>query len=387
MRALIKYFKNKANNKKNKSPELAASRNCQVPWLEGPSLHDPASWNALRQTGGIFRLPHELRHQILYDAFGGRTIHVDLRFRLPLHTLETSQGRGPRHGGYPPLVDWAEPPEGKPVDRGHDMAWRWYSCVCHHDLRAFGKATPHDFSCMDACLTGEAGCLSLHPSYDACQLGAMGFLLSCKQGHDELLDILYRQNRIFLENMPFIEALLCQDISGKCRLLGPGMELIASLRLRLDLRLFGTEKEKDRKRLKSILQGATAKLVGLRRLEIRFESGLYDLLLAPCNNMSEIDRHLFQPLIEARAAMRLAEMFVSIPDATYDSVLGGCKRELQGHLSKETNETMTFQMMRYPFQENLESRGSEAFWIQRGVWSNLYWASDGTPRWWSTALF
>ena len=80
-------------------------------------------------------------------------------------------------------MDASHPPKGSWLTKKkRDVAWRWYHCVCHRHV-AWGQELPLGYFLRDGCLKGEALCLGelTKFSYDACQLGVMGFMLSCKQ--------------------------------------------------------------------------------------------------------------------------------------------------------------------------------------------------------------
>lgn len=153
-------------------PSLPAWREIETASSASPTQPDAA----------LFQLPPELRHRILLEAFGDGTVHMDLRFRPPLHTFQTSGGREPSHGGYPPLLTgWGTRPPQEPEPRSSECAWRWYSCRCHRNQPGYDSPP-----CRDGCLSGEAHCpgrpfTGFVP--DKCFLGVVGFLLSCKQAY------------------------------------------------------------------------------------------------------------------------------------------------------------------------------------------------------------
>ncbi|GAO17658.1 hypothetical protein UVI_02002190 [Ustilaginoidea virens] len=101
------------------------------PALASPHAQQPAAERGCR----IFsRVPPEIRRQILVAAFGHQTIHMDLRFRPPLHLTDRE-----------PFDGWevharararaAQAPTGHPrPDRCQQeclRTWKWFSCVCH----------------------------------------------------------------------------------------------------------------------------------------------------------------------------------------------------------------------------------------------------------------
>lgn len=173
MRRFRQFIRSKTHKKDSKEPE----EDPPLPSLPLTTTHDPGTWRPTSQTQGFFALPYDLRYQILKMAFGGRTVHIDLRLRPPLLDFESSGGRSPGHAGYPPLFD--SDSRSDPNHRGQGVAWRWFQCVCHRDPP--GVYHP-DEVCRDTCLTGQALCQGHSWAWDACRLGAMGFILCCKQG-------------------------------------------------------------------------------------------------------------------------------------------------------------------------------------------------------------
>lgn len=136
-------------------------------------------------------LPPELRRQILVGAFGNRTLHMDLRYRLPYAPLPPGAAHAMRtHAG----VWYDDPYEGAIMDETTSEDWRWFGCVCHarpgHALRYFDPPRPRGMPGplnIDRCLHGEALCPGLYlgrgKTHDPalCVIGAMGWLLSCRQ--------------------------------------------------------------------------------------------------------------------------------------------------------------------------------------------------------------
>ena len=107
------------------------------------------------------RLPWELRRQIQMDAFGGRTVHMDLQYTYP-------NLRGSSHAGL-------DNHYGRLWDRTGSLNWRWWSSVCHrHPIQ--GGWEDH---CRSA---GGVYCLLWAGEMPAkCLLGVMGWLLTCRQ--------------------------------------------------------------------------------------------------------------------------------------------------------------------------------------------------------------
>lgn len=135
---------------------------------------------------GLFgRLPYELRRQILVEAFGGRTVHLDFAHgyplvRAPRTSSDRTAGALTQHCGfgYDLAPDTAQP-----------QGWQWFGCVCHRRAGYSGseleeRCAANDLSrstepCDDRCLEGlNCVCGQTGP---ACFVGIMGFLSSCRQ--------------------------------------------------------------------------------------------------------------------------------------------------------------------------------------------------------------
>ena len=156
----------------------------------------PESSRTLQNYGLFGHVPLELRRQILVEAFGGRRIHMDLSYRHPLvrksRNAQTSEPGSSaeaarRHCGLG--VDLV-PDDSRPKE------WQWFSCVCHRragysELEKQQRYEAHEFSetvepCDDKCLEGsEFMCICIGAQSDnddtACFVGAMGWLLACRQ--------------------------------------------------------------------------------------------------------------------------------------------------------------------------------------------------------------
>lgn len=138
------------------------------------------------------KLPAEIRHAILVLAFGDRKVHMDLRLLhprrkdLPVHPafVETSHC----HGKAP--MFWADK-----RDRSRSREWIWWSCVCHYSYPPYHEIAHRQRQAssmggwyrrmgQDMCAYGQGGsCWDWTTSKepDRCSIGAMGWILSCKQ--------------------------------------------------------------------------------------------------------------------------------------------------------------------------------------------------------------
>lgn len=135
------------------------------------------------------KLPPELRRRVIMDAFGDRTVHMDLQYRLPYAPVPPGADETTRsHAG----VWFNDPYEGAIMDQTASEDWRWFGCVCHarpgHTMRFFDSPRPRGLPGplnIDRCIQGEALC----PRYlrrethdpEPCVIGAMGWLLSSRQ--------------------------------------------------------------------------------------------------------------------------------------------------------------------------------------------------------------
>lgn len=153
-------------------PPLPATRPRPITPLGSISCHPQD------QSAFLSRLPLEIRHIILLYAFGLSTIHVDLELDHPMHD------RSKRH--YSGSNPHAEFPFARDISRPKQWAWR--SCVCHRNppwtppmhvwWRPFWKR-PDGCLCMTGAGFACKAWLGKWPS--KCRVGALGWLLSCRQ--------------------------------------------------------------------------------------------------------------------------------------------------------------------------------------------------------------
>lgn len=147
-----------------------------------------------RQTQSMFfNLPVEIREVILREAFGDRTLHIDLRSRNSWHSRCTSPGVNPfepAREGWRRLAPWLDPRPPKIKchrDAKKMPTWRWYGSFCHRGKinwrLQYDLAPAGDRFFADGCWRGGNWCCMAEAAVapDGYQVGAMGFLLSCKQ--------------------------------------------------------------------------------------------------------------------------------------------------------------------------------------------------------------
>lgn len=147
--------------------------------------------------GYFTRLPQEIRHHILGEAFGNRTVHVDLAFDYPLIRGPASKRKDgqhkPSHCGFgSELIRDTRRPKQR----------QWFSCVCHRrayriDEQGQSGAPWHLLEpCEDGCIPGPrigkrpgqavcsgSLCLCESPGYSPsdCFIGVTGWLVTCRQ--------------------------------------------------------------------------------------------------------------------------------------------------------------------------------------------------------------
>ncbi|KAK2616604.1 hypothetical protein QQS21_000427 [Conoideocrella luteorostrata] len=159
---------------------------------------------------GLFsRLLPEIRRLILAEAFGYRTIHIDLTFDHPLVRRSSAPLQGssskqslPHCGIGSALVrDGAQPKH-----------WQWFGCVCHRRAewtvaereQNWGILSPtiglHD----DECLEGTMCSCSAELERSSCFIGIMGWLLSCRSAFIEGLEALFLTNTIHISSLDLL---------------------------------------------------------------------------------------------------------------------------------------------------------------------------------------
>ncbi|KAF4948693.1 hypothetical protein FGADI_9468 [Fusarium gaditjirri] len=152
----------------------------EPPILPNPrphSLTPSPSTEALsqsRQDTPFFQiLPHEIRRQILIEAFGGRTVHMDLTYNHPpmpgnedVHAMNQEWRLG--------------------LDKTRPKSWYWRGCTCHRGPppgSIFFRKGSYSTTAVadDDCCMGLANC-------------------SCRQSYVEGIEILYSTNTIHISS-------------------------------------------------------------------------------------------------------------------------------------------------------------------------------------------
>jgi len=114
---------------------------------------------AADQASSLFfgRLPAEMREKILRDAFGDRELHIGLVHMCSAPSAsELAAGRPRDWYGH-----WCHEPRTLTADDEHDQRPRW----------------------MNACYEDANECIKLSPGTrpESAKVGAMGFMLACRQ--------------------------------------------------------------------------------------------------------------------------------------------------------------------------------------------------------------
>ena len=134
--------------------------------LTPASSHESLLANHNMQNASFFKkLPLELRQYVYEAAFGGRTVHIELRFYGHARA-DPTHAHGYNHAGLDP---------DSRRRRSTWPTWIWRSCVCHrspawepHPDRIW--LTPHTtYGYFPGPMPGK------------CFIGATGWLLTCRQ--------------------------------------------------------------------------------------------------------------------------------------------------------------------------------------------------------------
>lgn len=133
---------------------------------------------SLSQISPIFsKLPTEIRRQILVMAFGDRTLHMDLALLPSIESADFERFKGlcSLHTAY--AIESRS-------NKGRSLSWQWRGYQCnrkppseYYTLVQFEEyeITPADDEC-----SRTYGCdIERH----LCWIGAMGWLLSCRQAY------------------------------------------------------------------------------------------------------------------------------------------------------------------------------------------------------------
>ncbi|CAH0054086.1 unnamed protein product [Clonostachys solani] len=185
-----------------------------IPKASGEHKQKAASESLAHRTDKFFLLPPELRYQILDDAFGGRTLHMSLEYQYPFYMAMFERYDDPRFGCHAKIERLVTVKDSH-LRTKEPKQWVWFGCVCHRSschasrtaryLDKFGDingivSRDSDAPCEpkdDRCLEGIARCKEWPGIWpEKCQIGILGWLLTCRQAYFEGSSVLYRNNTI-----------------------------------------------------------------------------------------------------------------------------------------------------------------------------------------------
>ncbi|VUC35446.1 unnamed protein product [Clonostachys rosea] len=162
------------------------------------------------QNGHFFSmLPAEVRRYILIHAFGHRTMHMHLTFQSPWALADAEPQSSTAHARLDHFIRHDRPEK-----------WMWYGCVCHRsepedDPLSLGRTRSWPVKqrshFLDGCLKGEGACSKWPGAWPSkCQIGATGWLRTCRQAYMEGMDVLYGTNTMQISSVTLLRGL--QDI-------------------------------------------------------------------------------------------------------------------------------------------------------------------------------
>lgn len=198
--------------------------------------------------------------------------------------------------------------------------------------------------------------------------------------YHELTNFIFSKCFIVIGSQPLVEGMLRQErIQGAPRLLTPNIELIESLQMAWDLRLFcnntwKTEETKQREMFSERISLLPHAFPKLKNLIIVLGGDTYcKSVLQPKDNRGELDKVIFEPLLEMRRKFSAMERFVvAIPSNIITQIDEYAKAE------RACQKSGMWQIQAwYPFRSN--SGEGQGYWIKYGLESTLSWYFDGTP--------
>ncbi|KAK4448994.1 hypothetical protein QBC34DRAFT_406501 [Podospora aff. communis PSN243] len=331
------------------------------------------------------RLPLEIRQKILGDAFGDCEIHIyfDSKAPRPQHEIEFLG-----HPGFPPMQ------EAHTVTAQELNAWRWYSCRRHDREMLAGDPEYKSQRRMDtSCLEGRGECSAL-PGHcpGGCMVGAMGFLLSCRQGYLEASEVLYTTNTILVSQPALSQLLIRQTLVPNAPIVIDPIQLprVTSLEMAWGFKLWSRSDKPitvthNRLRFQQTLQLLPKAFPNLRWLQVVFAKGaLGDVRMEPMGmgytNPDGAERVLLQPLLQAiRSLSKAKHISFALPSNMLFAVRvaarwnkRGRNGGIGGHLKDRQEIHKKFGLWDveewYPFgvDEDQQDRAGEGFWISFG---------------------
>ncbi|KAH7118643.1 hypothetical protein B0J13DRAFT_569479 [Dactylonectria estremocensis] len=292
-----------------------------------------------QESAAYFRLPPNIRRDILRLAFGDVRLHMDLSY---IHPDAPHQPVAAHHCGIEnKMLAGRRLRKKRVLDTTQPKAWRWWSSICHrHPPDAVGPMTrrglvgPWD----DYCRSGFAEhCLDWRDAGapSACHIGIMGWLLSCRQNYAESINVLYSTNtfamasELMVTNLP--DLLLPQQLA-----------VISSLEISWALITRPVTDELDHAdldehHLQIILQLLSSKFPALRRLYLSLEEHATCFSIhAEREYMRVVEKHLGQ-FVKGMPALR--ECAFAVPEWFFDFVYDEASSEPVGDGTYQSTES------------------------------------------------
>lgn len=182
---IAKWFKSKKKDGDpvlDETPPTFPALPSQRPTLLTPSSSQENLATYATSSSLFFQnLPPELRRRILKDAFGGRRMHMDLMYDHVPQQSATCCG----HGNLPLKSRDIGDTDLLELDTKSQKRWMWRGSICHRDSPNPGPPGHRIQPAHDQCrfgVTGSEVCNSWPGSRpEKCQIGALGWLQSCRQ--------------------------------------------------------------------------------------------------------------------------------------------------------------------------------------------------------------
>jgi hypothetical protein len=325
--------------------------------------------------GAFGRLPPELRRQILVAAFGQRLLHIDLR-PVPRRPRSGIAHRGRIRSSLNPHAE---------------REWRWISCVCHRKRSCAPEyyIWPH----ADFCLTGEALTCATSPPrgwpFGNChyQVGALGWLRTCRQAYLEGISVLYGSNRFILQCPELLDLLLDPANTRQGHAILPHhLALGKSLEVQIDTMLFQTPGRDysdgrylnwNRRQSLPYLDGLIDAFPSLQSLVIVLTHFVYDdCNTRPAAGLPELQSVLLEPLAKAFSpfvSIQKRPFVVELPRGLFRELLG------LGAYPVKTCEPRVhgWEWLQYPISGSGEGL---FYYIKEGLNWGLYWNDEGKTR-------
>ncbi|CAG9982787.1 unnamed protein product [Clonostachys byssicola] len=262
LKSLLSYLERGLQKKR----DIAFQERFFLPVGKPSGIHKPMMFfeSPTHRTDRFFLLPPELRYHILDLAFGSRTLHMSLNFQCPYYLANIDRYDDPRFGCHA-KIERLVTVENSHLQINKSKQWVWFGCVCHrsscHTSRTarymdkFGDnngiiSRDSDAPCEpkdDRCLEGVARCKQWPGTWpEKCQIGILGWLLTCRQAYIEGFSVLYGNNTINIASPALLRSI--QDVLPQEALFCmTSLELVIDLdRVPLDLTFRTTSKKKAR---------------------------------------------------------------------------------------------------------------------------------------------